>query len=149
MNDHDLDHLIARANPFGDDAVRQLPTVDAERDLMEEIMRTPTARRSLRRPVLVAAAVAAALLAGGIVASRSGGTDHARPPVSNPAGPHLAFAANVRAVAEANQRLLVDDPAWKITHVEGFTVTEGEMTFENGTKHLDVSWRATDQYRNY
>jgi len=155
MNDHELDHLIARANPFGDDAVRQLPTADAESDLMEGIMSTPTARRPLsRRPVLLAAAAAvvAAAVVGGVVAAASGGGTHnaGRPDQSsNPAGPHMAFAADVRAVAQANQRLLVDDPAWKITHVDEFTVAEGEVRFENGSKSLDVSWRAADQYRTY
>lgn len=148
MNDRDLDQLIARANPFGDDTVRQLPTADAERDLMEGILSTPTARRSLpRRPALLgaAAAVVAAAIVGGVVAATSGGsTHHAGPPA-----PHFAFAANVRAVAEANQRLLIDEPGWKITHVDQFTVTEGEVFFEKGSRSLDVYWRATGDYRGY
>jgi hypothetical protein len=151
MNDRELDQLIARANPFGEDTVRQLPTTDAESDLMETIMQTPTAPRSLRRPVLLvaAAATAAALAVGGVALANSGGTHHAKPPASSRPGPHMAFAANIRAVAEANQRLLVDDPAWKITHVDQFTVAEGEVRFENGSKSLDVSWRAASQYQSY
>jgi len=152
MNDHELDHLIARANPFGDDTVRQLPTAAAESDLMEGILTTPTTRRSPRRPVLLAAAAAvvAAAIVGGVAAAASGGGTHtAGPSSSNPAGPHIAFAANVRAIAEANQRLLIDEPGWKITHVDEFTVAEGEVRFENGSKSLDVSWRAADQYRTY
>jgi hypothetical protein len=153
MNDRDLDQLIARANPFGDDTVRQLPTADAESDLMEGILSTPTTRRSLpRRPVLLAAAAAvvAAAVAGGAVAATTGGkTHHAGPVQSNPSAPHMAFAANVREVAEANQRLLIDEPGWKITHVDQFTVAEGEVHFENGSKHLDVNWRATGDYQGY
>jgi hypothetical protein len=30
MNDHELDQLIARANPYGDDTVRRLPAGAAE-----------------------------------------------------------------------------------------------------------------------
>jgi hypothetical protein len=154
MNDRDLDQLIARANPFGDDTVRQLPTANAESDLMEGILTTPTTRRSLpRRPVLLAAAAAvvAAAVAGGAVAATTGGeTQHARPP-GRPysSTPHIAYAANVREVAEANQRLLLDEPGWKITHVDQFTVAEGEVFFENGSKSLDVSWRATGDYQGY
>jgi len=153
MNDRDLDQLIARANPFGDDTVRQLPTADAESDLMEGILSTPTTRRSLpRRPVRLAAAAAvvAAAVAGGAVAATTGGeTHHARPSLSNPSAPHIAYAANVREVAEANQRLLIDEPGWKITHVDQFTVAEGEVHFENGSKSLDVNWRATGDYQGY
>jgi hypothetical protein len=97
--------------------------------------------------------VVAAAVVGGVAAAASGGGAHnAGPPgpsASNPAGPHIAFAANVRAIAEANQRLLIDEPGWKITHVDEFTVAEGEVTFENGSKVLDVSWRAADSYQGY
>ncbi|MCW2897815.1 MAG: hypothetical protein JWO67_80 [Streptosporangiaceae bacterium] len=42
MNDHELDQLIARANPYGDDTVRRLPAGAAESDLLEEIMTSRT-----------------------------------------------------------------------------------------------------------
>jgi len=111
---------------------------------MEGILTTPTTRRSLHRPVLLAAAaavVAAAVVGGMVAAASGGGTRSAGPSTPISAGPHMAFAANVRAVAEANQRLLVNDPNWKITHVDEFTVAEGEVRFENGSKSLDVNWR--------
>jgi hypothetical protein len=153
MNDRDLEQLIARANPFGDDTVGQLPTADAESDLMEAILSTPTTRRSLpRRPVLLAAAAAvvAAAVAGGAVAATSGGeTHHARPAKSSPSAPHTAYAANVREVAEANQRLLIHAPGWKISYVAQFTVDNGEIGFKNGSKLLQVNWRPADQYQSY
>jgi hypothetical protein len=40
MNDHELDRLIARANPYGDATVRHLPTNGAEFDLLEDIIST-------------------------------------------------------------------------------------------------------------
>jgi hypothetical protein len=140
MNDRELDRLIARANPFGDDTVRQLPTGAAESELLEEIMSTtaptPELRPTRRRMILLAAAAAAivVLLTGVLL------------PRGNPAAPASAYGAEVRAVAEANQRLLLDAPGWKVTRVDEFTAREGEMTFSNGTNSLDVRWRAAEWF---
>lgn len=144
MNDRDFDRLIARANPFGDEQVRQLPTDGAESELLEDILTTNTTATALRpnrrRTYLLVAAAAAAvavLLTGAFL------------PRGNPVGPQSAYGAEVRAVADANQRLLLDAPGWKIARVDQFTAREGEMSFSSGKKQLDVHWRPADAYRTY
>ncbi|MFI6826187.1 hypothetical protein ACIBG5_03720 [Kribbella sp. NPDC050241] len=144
MNDHELDRLLARANPFGDDSVRRLPADAAASDLLEEIVTTtaptPELRPNRRRRVIVLVAAAAAIVIAltGVFFPRG-----------NPAAPTSAYAAEVRAVAEANQRLLVDAPGWKVSRVDEFTADLGEMAFAHGNQRLDVFWRPASQYRTY
>ncbi|TCC66421.1 hypothetical protein E0H73_05955 [Kribbella pittospori] len=144
MNDHELDRLLARANPFGDDSVRHLPAGAAASDLLEEIVTTtaptPELRPNRRRRVIVLVAAAAAIVVAltGVFFPRG-----------NPAAPTSAYAAEVRAIAEANQRLLVDAPGWKVSRVDEFTADLGEMTFAKGNQRLDVFWRPADQYQTY
>ena len=150
MNDQELDRLIAQANPFGTDTVRQLPVAGAESDLLEDIMTTTTAapvsveqpqRPRRRRALLVAAA--AAVIAAGV------GIGGALFPNGNPAAPPSAYAAQVVAVAEANPRLLLDKPGWKVIAIAQFTKEEGEMHFGNGTQGLIVNWRPADQHASF
>jgi hypothetical protein len=144
MNDHELDQLLSRANPYGDDSARRLPVGAAASDLLEEILTTtaptPELRPNRRRRtvILVAAAAAVVIALTGVFFPRG-----------NPAAPTSAYAAEVRAVAEANQRLLVDAPGWKVSRVDEFTADEGEMTFVNGNRRLDVHWRPTPQYKDF
>lgn len=139
MNDRDLDRLVARANPFGDDAVKELPTGGAESDLLEEIVRTVPIRRMNMRLIVAAAAAVMLVALGGIFLPGGGG----------PASPPPAYAAEVVAVAEANQRLLVDSPDWRVTNVPEFTVTTGEMIFSNGRAELSVHWRKASEHRSF
>lgn len=139
MKDRELDRMVARVNPYPEPTVAELPTDGAEEDLLEEIMTVTTSppRRNRRRLVLlVAAAVAALALAGGLLL-----------PGAGPAGP--AYAAEVIAVAEANQRLLLDSPDWQVADVNAFTTAAGEMRFTNGTSELMVHWRPAPHYRTY
>lgn len=143
MNDHELDELLARANPFGDDTVRRLPAAAAASDLLEEIVTTtaptPELRPNRRRRTIVLVAAAAIVVAlTGVFFPRG-----------NPAAPASAYGAEVRAVAEANQRLLLDAPGWKVSRVDEFTAEEGEMTFANGTKGVAVHWRPASAYDTY
>lgn len=144
MNDHELDDLLARANPFGDDSVRQPSVGAAASDLLEEIVTTtaPTPelrpRRRRRTVVLVAAAAAIVVALTGVFFPRG-----------NPAAPTSAYGAEARAVAESNQRLLLDVPGWKVSSVNEFTAAEGEMTFANGNQKLEVHWRPADQYADF
>jgi len=144
MNDHELDELLARANPYGDDPVRRLPAASAASDLLEEILTTtaptPELRPNRRRRVIVLVAAAAAIVVAltGVFFPRG-----------NPAAPTSAYAAEVRAVAEANQRLLLAAPDWKVTRVDEFTATQGEMSFGAGAKTLEVHWYPADSYDTY
>ncbi len=81
---------------------------------------------------IAALAVAIVLLSGGSV--RGG-----RPP----------FAAAAVEVAEANPRLLVGAPGWKVTRADEFGAGEGEVTFGDGSHELTVHWYPARLYRGY
>jgi hypothetical protein len=53
-----------------------------------------------------------------------------------------AYAAQVVASAQASPRLLIDDPAWKVTGVlfDESTPQTGEMRFTGGDQHAQVNW---------
>lgn len=150
MNDQELDRLIAQANPFGTDTVRQLPVAGAESDLLEDIITAPTSvpvpaqqpqRTRRRRNILVAAAAAAIVAGVGISGTLF--------PRGNPAAPASAYAAEVTAVAEANPRLLLDQPGWKVIKIGQFTKETGEMQLSNGKQSLNVHWRPAALHGQY
>lgn len=99
------------------------------------------AGRSRRRPALViggalaclAAVVTLLLLGGGSV----GGGDQP------------AFAAAAIEVAEANPRLLVTAPGWRVSDAGEFERDEGEVTFANGDRRFTVHWYPARLYRGY
>ncbi|TDD58178.1 hypothetical protein E1263_20320 [Kribbella antibiotica] len=148
MNDRELDRLIARANPYGDDTVRQLPTGGAESDLLEDILTTtepatrlhPGRRRRLTIGVAAAVSIAAAVAVVGAVLPKDS-------PVAPFVAPQSAYAAEVRAIAEANERILINDPAWKITVVDEFTKDRGEMKFANGDETFQITWYPAKDYK--
>ncbi|MFC9692902.1 hypothetical protein ACFTSF_30410 [Kribbella sp. NPDC056951] len=150
MNDRELDRLIARANPFGDDSVRHLPTDSAESELLEEILTTtepatrlrPSRRRRIALGAAAAVAVAAAIAVVGAVLPKDS-------PVAPFVAPQSAYGAEVRAVAEANERILIDDPAWKISRVDEFTKESGAMTLANGDKTFEITWYPAKDYKSY
>src|SRR4051794_17223628 len=140
MNENDLDARLRNAARIDDATVARLPLSHVLDDLSGEIMRTPapvsslnapapvTSRRPTRRIklVLAAAAAAAAVLVGTVVVPDGGsGT---------------AFAAELVAVAEANQRILLDHDGWTVSRVDEFTAAEGEMTFSDGSHDLNLTW---------
>jgi hypothetical protein len=49
-----------------------------------------------------------------------------------------SFAAELVRAAEASPRLLMDD--WKVTRVDEWSGNEGEMTFANGSRTLELRW---------
>jgi hypothetical protein len=133
-----------RANPCGDETVRQLATDDAVSDLLEDIISTdtptPKLRRSVRRStvVLVAAAAAVAVALTGVFFPRG-----------NPAAPVSAYGAEFRAVTDATPRLVIDDPAWKIVDIPVFTADEGEIKFGRDKQRLQVNWYPASLYAGY
>ncbi len=146
MNDRELDQLIARANPFGDDSVRQLPAGDAGSELLEEILTSTEAAPALRpnrRRRLPQIAAAAAVVAIAI------GVTGALFPRGNPAAPASAFAAEAIAVAQANQRLLIDDPNWKVTAIDEFKPESGMTRFSNGKLEVELDWEPAKEYQSY
>lgn len=141
MNDTELDRLIAAANPYADEAVRRLPVDDAGSELLTEILTTttPVSSRKRRLPLIAAAAAVVAIAIG---------VTGALFPHGNPAAPPPAFAAEAIAVAQANQRLLIDDPNWTVTSVGEFTPASGDLRFRNAGLQVDIDWMPAKEYGN-
>jgi hypothetical protein len=94
-------------------------------------------QRPLRPAALVvglAVVIAAVLLVAGAF---SGG------------GAHPTYAAAAIEVAEANPRLLVTAPGWKVTDAGEFEADYGETTFGDGRRTLELHWYPAHFYRRY
>jgi hypothetical protein len=148
MNDTELDRLIAAANPYDKEAVGRLPIDAAGSELLMEIVTTTApapaltgtapARALKRRLPLIAAAAVVVAIAIGITGALF--------PQNNPASPPPAFAAEAVAVAEANQRLLIDDPAWTVTSIGEFTPERGDVRFMKDGWWFDIAWLPAKEY---
>lgn len=136
MNDEELDLLVASTSPISERRAGDLPLSGPEADLLEAIMSTdpatdvPTVELRRLHPgrwiVAVAAAVALVVGMATVQQLRGGGSP--------------AWAAEIRAVAEAAPRLLVNRPGWTVTRADEFSVDQGEMTLSNGKQELDLHW---------
>jgi hypothetical protein len=129
-----LDRRLAAANPFRDHALEAL-SLDAGLDIGEAILREPRPRprragtsRAWRRPALAITCVAA--LAGVLSMSIVTGDN----------GSSRAWAAPALRVAHAVPRVLVGLPAWHVTRADEFSVNQGEMTFGDGARSVDLRW---------
>lgn len=163
MTDEQLDRMVRNADPYRPGVIRHLD--GAAQNLLEEIMLTPrlerdaepsgTSRRARRGILsgLAAASVAATLLAGVLTVSMMT-TGQSEGPPSTPAinpqatGP-VAYTAMVLKAAEANPRLLIDQPGWTAITVYGFAETAGTIAFRNGERQLEMNWYPADQYDSY
>jgi hypothetical protein len=96
--------------------------------------------RRRRRPALALAAALVVLIAAVLLVTGafSGG------------GSHPTYAAAAIEVAEANPRLLVTAPGWKVTDAgEHFEMEDGEMRFGDGSRTLTLNWYPGRYYRSY
>lgn len=144
----DLDHRLRAADPY-----QPTDLAGAEVLLMEQILREspvdPTVvaqARSLRRrraglrsrvalSLATAAAVGTAFTVPWLLA---------QPDAQGPVGSVIAaipgdegavqirYVAAAMQVAEANPRVLVTEPGWKVRSIEAFTPTAGKMVFQEG-----------------
>ncbi len=97
-------------------------------------------RRRRRVLIGVAAAVAfAAAIAGPTIAFRGGDKVAVVPGVQSTPAP---------AVDGDKIRVLLDDPAWKISYVDEDNADNGEIRFSSGQGQLEVRWLAADQYQD-
>ncbi|MGC4869933.1 hypothetical protein ACLQ3B_31320 [Micromonospora sp. DT53] len=159
MTDEQLDRRVRDADPYRPEVVARLD--GAAQDLLEEIMSTPILesvpeppgrRPRPRRRVLgglATAGVAAAVLAVAF------GIAMVKPdqPAASPETPSTAatpgttsYSAMVLKAAEENPRLLIDQPGWKATDVDGFAKREGSITYRNGGRLIRMSWYEASEY---
>lgn len=161
MTDEQLDRMVRDTDPYRPEALGSLD--DEQSALLTEIMtkpaltrviRMPRARREGLRYVIGAVAAAAVLISLFSVSNglrgRSGdrGAQPAAPSIaagSPSAGPgKSAPSASLKA-----PRLMIDAPGWTPVSVYGFTGTDGSLSYKNGTRELELTWYADDQYASY
>ncbi|HEY8813578.1 MAG TPA: hypothetical protein VIP57_00515, partial [Candidatus Dormibacteraeota bacterium] len=92
-------------------------------------------RATLGLGLAAIAAIAALLVVGGWL----GGPGSGRP----------EFAVAAIRVAEANPRLLVSAPGWRIVRADEFEPDSGELTFSDGSHRFDIHWYPARQYKQY
>jgi hypothetical protein len=69
--------------------------------------------------------------------------------LEGPGGGRPEFAAAAIQIAEANPRLLVSEPGWRIVRADEFELAEGELTFSDGSHQFDVNWYPAGQYERF
>lgn len=161
MTEQQIDRLVAESMTTSDTAVAALDLHGAEQALLEAIMSTPVIDETSRDPwsgpahpseppehrrptLLVMVAVAAAFVAAiAIPTFISHEGDKSGRKVTT------TYTSQARRIADANPRLLVDEPGWKITQVDAFTADEGDIRFTKGKADLEVNWRKATMYRGY
>ena len=171
MNDHEMDQLLRGGQLYPDSLVGSLDLARGGQELLEEIMSTPTDGR-LDRPaaehldetarphwelpvsesgtkssshrralIAVAATVAFIAAATGPTLALRGGDEVAVSPGTS--------AGSAPVSKTGNPRVLFDDPAWKITHVDETDSANGEIEFKNGERWLQVNWYEAKTYPGY
>ncbi|MBB2940718.1 hypothetical protein FB565_000422 [Actinoplanes lutulentus] len=156
MTDEHLDRQVRDADPYRPDLVARLE--GAEQHLLEEIMSTPKlASVPLRRTLvrrLSAAVAAAAVIAVAVTASTLVRREPPEPyagPVGLPGGSAGAISGwelDLKA-AENLPRLLIDQPGWKATYVNGFDTENGSIRFEKDGRGLEMTWYPDQYYQSY
>ena len=133
MNDTELDRMLRTRAVVDDDTVAAWDLQAADVALLESILTEPAASghpiRPLRRGLLIAAAASMVAVAAVTAAAISGPW-----PADN------AYAADVVAAAEQGPRLLIDDPAWRITYVSESDARNGELHLTDGRSNVQVNW---------
>jgi hypothetical protein len=126
----EVDEALARAIALGRAPSQPIPAGD--RAAME------TGRR--RNMTFGVALGVAAVLAGLLVL---GGW------LGGPRGGRTEFAGAAIRVAEANPRLLVTAPGWKIVRADEFEPDSGELMFSDGSHRFEIHWYPARLYGNY
>lgn len=147
MTDEELDLLVKQASPISDAQVMAFDLGAGDHDLLEAIMShtleaaAPLApvRRHRRRRLMVVGAMAIAAATVATVVIVGGGDGGSKP----------AYAADVLAIAEVNDRVLIDLPGWSIIRADEFTVDQGEMTFSDGAHEVEVHWRKGSEFASW
>lgn len=143
-----IDTLVRGADPCPQERLDALDLAGAEHDLLEQLVATPRGRvRSAAAAVTTRPRWQVALAAAAAVAVVAVGTPVALDAI-NAARP-VTYGTAATQVADANQRLLVDLPGWRVGDVSMFTADEGEMTFTDGTDEVQVNWRPAAEYDDH
>jgi hypothetical protein len=130
LGETEMGRALTRAVALGRSPSQPIPVGD------RVALQTGTRRRRRVALGLAAAAILATLLVVSGALRGSGGG-------------HPEFAAAAIQVAEANPRLLVTAPGWKIVRADEFETDSGELTFSDGSDQLEVHWYPAREYERY
>lgn len=161
MNDENLDQRIRNADVYRPGVIGDLD--GPAQSLLEEIMSEPTLKSVAgspgRRPRtrrgmlagLVGTGVAASVLAGAVAVSvlKNDAVDVQAAPVPGTSAGEKVYPAMVLKAAEANPRLLIDEPGWKAATVYGFAEDEGTIAFTKGELQLEMNWYPAKHYADF
>jgi hypothetical protein len=131
LSETELQQALSRAVALGRSPSQPVPVGD--RVALEAGTRPRHRRAALGLSTV--AVLAVLLVASGWLRSSGGG--------------HPEFAAAAIRVAEANPRLLVTEPGWKIVRADEFETDSGELTFSDGSHRFDVHWYPAKLYGQY
>jgi hypothetical protein len=127
MNDTALDEALRAGARVTDDEVSGWSLDGADDALLAGLVAEPAPVRR-RRGRLLAMAASILVVAGGFTGVAVSGY--------GPGSAEEAYAAEVMAAADLATRLMVDDPAWRITYVDE---TAGDLEFRSGRGRISVS----------
>jgi hypothetical protein len=133
IGEAELARAMARAVALGRTPSQPIPVGDRVAARAERSRRE--ARAVLGLGLSAAAVLAALLVLGGWLGGRGDGTP--------------TFAAAAIRVAEANPRLLVTEPGWRIVRADEFEADSGELTFSDGSRQFEIHWYPAGQYERY
>lgn len=157
MNAKEFDALMGAADPASDGRMAALELGPAEAAVAEGILGAaagahafdvdlprwaggglePRPRLRLVRPAALVAGVIVVIAAVLLIVGAFGG-----------GGAHPTYAAAAIEVAEANPRLLVTAPGWKVIDAGEFEADNGETTFGDGRRTFELHWYPARLYRS-
>jgi hypothetical protein len=129
LGEAEMGRALTRAVALGRTPSQPIPVGD------RVALQTGTRRRRVALGLAAAAILAALLVASGVLKGSGGG--------------HPEFAAAAIRVAEANPRLLVTAPGWKIVRADEFETDSGELTFSDGSRQFEVHWYPAREYESF
>lgn len=130
-----------------EDALKEALQREAARHHVNPALRTSTilrARASRVATVVGATGVAAALVFGGVAAVGA-----VRDEPASPVRPASGGEEPPPRQLEGTPLLLVGHEGWRVSRADQYDFAEGEMTFTNGERELDLTWRPAGTHDEY
>lgn len=148
MNDQQVTEMIGAAALPTDEEVAAW---DIERELGELLADIATGHAAperaapgrARRPTPSRLALAGGIVAGALAAVIAFVGD------GGGGGPTEAYAQEAVRVAQANPRILVGEPGWRVESVGGFEPEEGDLVFARDGERIGLDWRPAAGYESY
>ena len=143
LTEPELERALARAVAAGELPTQPVPAGDRvarEYPAASEPARTGILPRPGRAALGLSAGLASVAVLAALVLFAGGSVG---------GGSQPAFAAAAIEVAEANPRLLVTAPGWKVIRADEFEADAGELSFSDGAHELQVTWYPAREYGSY